>query len=160
MSRSLLNPSTHAKQAYQKSSQPSTTTAVRKTSTQAETDTLKLKKSWEIALAPGKQLPMQAIMAYMGGNSLQVFTIMMVAMLFKGPLQAIAATNSTFARLETEGNKRKMGLVKVAYVAMQCLLLGLGVWKIGQMGLLPTTQSDWLAFESERVCVEKAYFAI
>jgi ER membrane protein complex subunit 4 len=42
---------------------------------------------------------------------------------------------------------------------MQCMLLALGVWKIGKMGLLPTTQSDWMAFESERICLERAYFA-
>lgn len=92
-------------------------------------------------------------------DCLQVFSIMMVAMLFKGPLQAIAATNSTFTKLETEGNKGKMILVKATFIAMQCTLLALGVWKIGKMGLLPTTQSDWMAFEIERMCVEKAYFA-
>ena len=45
-------------------------------------NTLKLKKAWEIALAPAKQLPMQAIMMYMSGNSLQIFSIMMVYMLW------------------------------------------------------------------------------
>lgn len=55
--------------------------ATRKPPTQEETDTLKLKKSWEIALGPAKQLPMQAIMGYMSGNSLQIFSIMMVMML-------------------------------------------------------------------------------
>jgi ER membrane protein complex subunit 4 len=84
---------------------------------------------------------------------------MMVFMLFKGPIQAIAATNSTFTRLETENNKSKMILVKATYVGMQTMLLALGLWKIGQMGLLPTTQSDWVAFEGERECLEKAYFA-
>jgi ER membrane protein complex subunit 4 len=53
---------------FQKAAQPT----ARKAPTQEETDTLKLKKSWEIALAPGKQLPMQLIMSYMSGNSLQV----------------------------------------------------------------------------------------
>ncbi|KAF4943920.1 hypothetical protein F66182_18700, partial [Fusarium sp. NRRL 66182] len=42
-----------------------------------ETDTLKLKKAWEVALAPSKQIPMNAIMMYMSGNSLQIFSIMM-----------------------------------------------------------------------------------
>ena len=54
----------------------------RKAPTQEEMDTLKLKKCWEIALAPAKQLPMQAIMAYMSGSSLQIFSIMMVWMLY------------------------------------------------------------------------------
>lgn len=55
---------------------------IRKPPTQEEMDTLKLKKSWEIALGPAKQLPMQAIMGYMSGNSLQIFSIMMVFMLW------------------------------------------------------------------------------
>ena len=54
----------------------------RKPPTQEEMDTLKLKKSWEIALGPAKQLPMQAIMGYMSGNGLQIFSIMMVFMLY------------------------------------------------------------------------------
>lgn len=54
---------------------------VRKPPTQDEMDTLKVKKAWEVALGPAKQLPMQAIMGYMSGNSLQIFSIMMVFML-------------------------------------------------------------------------------
>ncbi|KAK4908722.1 hypothetical protein LTR66_017540, partial [Elasticomyces elasticus] len=41
------------------------TVSTRKVLTPEETDTLKLKKSWEIALGPAKQLPMQGIMSYM-----------------------------------------------------------------------------------------------
>lgn len=92
-------------------------------------------------------------------DGIEIFSLMMVAMLFKGPFQAIVAANSTFTKLETERNKGKMIFVKATYVGMQCLLLTLGVWKIGQMGLLPTTQSDWVAFEDQRMCLEKAYFA-
>lgn len=54
----------------------------RKIPTSDEMDTLKLKKAWEVALGPAKQLPMQAIMGYMSGNSLQIFSIMMVFMLY------------------------------------------------------------------------------
>lgn len=45
-------------------------------------NTLKLKKAWEVALAPAKQIPMQAIMMYMSGNSLQIFSIFMVYNLY------------------------------------------------------------------------------
>lgn len=55
--------------------------STRKQPTELEMNTLKLKKAWEIALAPAKQIPMQAIMMYMSGNSLQIFSIMMVYML-------------------------------------------------------------------------------
>jgi ER membrane protein complex subunit 4 len=56
--------------------------ATRKPPTELEMNTLKLKKAWEIALAPAKQIPMQGIMMYMSGNSLQIFSMMMVYTLY------------------------------------------------------------------------------
>lgn len=100
-------------------------------------DTLKLKKAWEVALGPIKSLPMTAIMMYMSGNSLQIFSIMMVFMAFKNPVMGILATGQAFERFETEGNRPKMLQVKVAYVAMQLVALALGIWKVNSMGLLP-----------------------
>ncbi|PGH21409.1 hypothetical protein AJ80_03326 [Polytolypa hystricis UAMH7299] len=132
------------------------TTTPRKT---GDTDALKLKKAWELALAPTKQIPMNAIMMYMSGNSLQIFSIMMVFMLFKGPIQGLLSTNSAFAKFESEGTKGQMWMVKAVYMLMQCGLLALGVWKVNAMGLLPTTRSDWLAWETERQPLERAYFA-
>ncbi|KIW32858.1 uncharacterized protein PV07_04373 [Cladophialophora immunda] len=131
----------------------------RKPPTPEETETLKLKKAWEVALGPAKQLPMQAIMGYMSGNSLQIFSIMMVFMLFKNPIQAISQTNTQFARFESAGNRTQMLGVKAVYILMQCLLLGLGIYKVNSMGLLPTTRSDWLAWEYQRQPLERAYFA-
>lgn len=100
-------------------------------------DTLKLKKAWEVALAPVKQLPMTAIMMYMSGNSLQIFSIMMVGMAFKNPIVGLMATNQAFEKLESEGIKSKIIMVKAVYVAMQLLALALGIWKVNGMGLLP-----------------------
>lgn len=62
---------------------------------------------------------------------------MMVFMLFKTPFTAILNIQNTFARLESEGTKDKMILVKITYVLMNLLAVALGTWKINQMGLLP-----------------------
>ncbi|KAH6660728.1 hypothetical protein BKA67DRAFT_530814 [Truncatella angustata] len=132
----------------------------RKAPTPEETDTLKLKKAWEVALAPVKQLPMTAIMMYMSGNSLQIFSIMMVFMAFKNPIMGVLGTNQAFERFESDGNKGKMLQAKLAYVAMQLVALALGVWKVNAMGLLPTTRSDWLAWEALREPIEHAVFAL
>ncbi|ROT41879.1 DUF1077-domain-containing protein [Sodiomyces alkalinus F11] len=123
-------------------------------------DTLKLKKAWETALAPAKSLPMTAFMMYMSGNSLQIFSIMMVFMAFKNPLIGLLNVNAAFARFESESNRDKMLQVKMAYVAMQILALAVGVWKINAMGLLPTTRSDWLAWEHLREPLERAVPAL
>jgi hypothetical protein len=80
---------------------------------------------------------MNAIMMYMSGNSLQIFSIMMVFMLFKGPIQGLIATNAQFLKFETESNRTKIWGCKAVYVLMQFALLGMGVWKVNAMGLLP-----------------------
>lgn len=80
---------------------------------------------------------MQAIMMYMSGNSLQIFSIMMVLMLFKGPIQGLINTNAAFAKYETPSTRARLVGVKAVYVLMQLLLLALGVWKVNGMGLLP-----------------------
>lgn len=141
-------------------------------------DTLKLKKAWEVALAPVKNLPMTAIMMYMTGNSLQIFSIMMVFMAFKNPIAGLLGTNQAFERFETDTNKTKMLQVKLAYVVMQLVALAVGVWKVNAMGLLPwvtlsptclgnrltrqnrTTRSDWLMWEAQREPLESAAVAL
>jgi hypothetical protein len=105
--------------------------------TAEETDTLKLKKAWEVAIAPAKQLPVNAIMMYMSGNSLQIFSVMMVFMLFKAPIQALISLPSTFTRFETDGTRGRLWVVKLVYVLIQLVALGFGIWKVNGMGLLP-----------------------
>ncbi|KZZ95375.1 hypothetical protein AAL_04606 [Moelleriella libera RCEF 2490] len=102
-----------------------------------EMETLKLKKAWEIALAPVKSLPMTVIMMYMSGNSLQIFSIMMVFMAFKNPIAGLLATNQAFERFQSESNAAQILQTKLVYVAMQLVALGVGIWKINSMGLLP-----------------------
>ncbi|KAK4449960.1 ER membrane protein complex subunit 4 [Podospora aff. communis PSN243] len=132
----------------------------KKAPTAEEMDTLKLKKAWEVALGPVKGLPMTGIMMYMSGNSLQIFSIMMVFMAFKNPIMGILGTNQAFERFETDTNRAKIVQVKLAYVAMQLLALALGVWKVNSMGLLPTTRSDWLLWEAQREPLEYAVPAL
>lgn len=92
---------------------------------------------------------MNAIMMYMSGNSLQIFSIMMVFMLFKGPIQGLINTNAAFVKFESEGTRAKLIGVKIVYVLMQLGLLGLGVWKVNAMGLLPYVFSVFCLLSSE-----------
>jgi len=80
---------------------------------------------------------MNAIMMYMSGNSLQIFSIMMVFMLFKNPIQGLISTNQVFTRFETEGTRGRLWMIKATYVIMQLVALSLGIWKVNGMGLLP-----------------------
>ncbi|KAI6759453.1 hypothetical protein HG530_010133 [Fusarium avenaceum] len=132
----------------------------RKPPTGDEMDTLKLKKAWEVALAPVKGLPMTAIMMYMSGNSLQIFSIMMVFMAFKNPLMGLMNTNQAFERFQSDSLSSQLLQVKFVYVVCQLVALGVGIWKINAMGLLPTTRSDWLMWEAQREPLELAVAAL
>ncbi|CVK99937.1 related to ER membrane DUF1077 domain protein [Fusarium mangiferae] len=132
----------------------------RKPPTTSEMETLKLKKAWEVALAPVKGLPMTAIMMYMSGNSLQIFSIMMVFMAFKNPLMGLMNTNQAFERFQSESLSSQLLQVKFVYVVCQLVALGVGIWKINAMGLLPTTRSDWLMWEAQRERLEFAVAAL
>jgi len=94
---------------------------------------------------------------YMTGNSLQIFSIFMVFTLFKTPLTAIVNIQQQFQRYETDGTKEKMLGIKVVYVLVNLAMVALGLYKVNAMGLLPNTRSDWLAWESERTALERAF---
>ena len=80
---------------------------------------------------------MNAIMMYMSGNSLQIFSIMMVFMLFKGPIQGLINTSTVFAKFETEGTRAKLLGVKAVYILMQFgLLVVFTLALLGQVSLI------------------------
>lgn len=80
---------------------------------------------------------MNAIMMYMSGNTLQIFSIMMTAMLFMNPLKALSTVGSTFARFDNERTHARLWPVKLAYIGLQIATIALGIWKVNGMGLLP-----------------------
>lgn len=115
----------------------------------AKTDASHLikKKSWELALAPLKQVPMNLFIMYMAGNSISIFPIMMVGMLFMRPIQALFSINSTFNMVE---NSNAVGQ-KFLYLLGNFINIALALYKCQSMGLLPTHSSDWLAFVEPQV---------
>jgi hypothetical protein len=54
---------------------------------QDDDDRLLARRSWDIALQPIKQLPMNMILAWMAGNTFSLMSIMIVVMLFMKPIQ-------------------------------------------------------------------------
>ncbi|KAF5288568.1 hypothetical protein FQA39_LY15347 [Lamprigera yunnana] len=112
-----------------------------------DTGHLIIKKSWELALAPLKQVPMNLFIMYMAGNSISIFPIMMVGMLCMRPIQALFSLNSTFKMVENSSVMRQ----KIVYIFGNLVNIGLALYKCQSMGLLPTHTSDWLAFVEPRI---------
>uniref|UniRef100_T1J4X3 ER membrane protein complex subunit 4 n=1 Tax=Strigamia maritima TaxID=126957 RepID=T1J4X3_STRMM len=116
-----------------------------------ETDPhLIVKKSWDIALGPLKQVPMNLFIMYMAGNSISIFPIMMVGMLFLRPVKALLSFQATFKMIE---GSHAMGQ-KFVYLLGNIACLALALYKCQSMGLLPTHASDWLAFATPQQRME------
>lgn len=121
------------------------------TETSKDTDPLLLiKKLWDVALGPLKQVPMNLFIMYMAGNSISIFPIMMVGMLIVRPVKAVFTTQSTFKMVE---GTQAIGQ-KFVYFIGNVVNIMLALYKCQSMGLLPTHSSDWLAFEEPTTRVE------
>lgn len=103
---------------------------------------LVVKKAWDVALAPLKQVPMNMFIMWMSGNSISIFPIMMVGMMFLRPIQALFSAGQAFKAIEGDQAPLQKLVWLLGHVA--CMILAL--YKCQVMGLLPTHSSDWLAF--------------
>lgn len=115
-----------------------------------DTSHLIMKKSWDLALGPLKQVPMNLFIMYMAGNSISIFPIMMVGMLIVRPLKALFATQATFKMVEGTSSAGQ----KLIYIFGNLVNVGLALYKCHSMGLLPTHSSDWLAFVEPQTRLE------
>ncbi|CAF4757455.1 ER membrane protein complex subunit 4 [Pieris napi] len=113
------------------------------TSKDSDSQLLLIKKLWDVALGPLKQVPMNLFIMYMAGNSISIFPIMMVGMLIVRPIKALFTTQSTFKMVE---GTQAVGQ-KFVYIIGNIVNIFLALYKFQSMGLLPTHSSDWLAFE-------------
>jgi ER membrane protein complex subunit 4 len=97
------------------------------------------KLAMSIAMKPGQQILMQAFMLWMSGSQLNMFSINVTSMAIITPLAAIFTMDQTF------GNLRDVDLKvpKLLYTALNLAFLGVGLYKMSSMRLLPTTAADW-----------------
>ena len=105
------------------------------------------KRSWNIALAPIKQLPMNLFIMYMSGSSISIFPIMIIGMMVFRPIKAMMAYKSSFKMLDVDSQAI---LQKIVWVLGNWLGIAIALYKCHSMGLLPTAPSDWLAFKEHR----------
>lgn len=142
-----------------------------------------IKKSWDLALGPLKQVPMNLFIMYMAGSSISIFPIMMVGMLIIRPVKALFTLQQSKYFNSTKINKIYCNILqytkiycnltchfpcsafkviegthafgqKFVYFLGQLVNIALALYKCQSMGLLPTHASDWLAFVEPQTRVE------
>jgi ER membrane protein complex subunit 4 len=111
--------------------------------------TKRQKMAMSIALQPGQQIAMQAFMLYMSGNQLNMFSINVTSMAIITPLTAIFSIDQTFRKVQHDTTNDEandvLQIPKLIYLALNLAFLGLGLYKMSSMRLLPTTSADWIS---------------
>lgn len=111
-------------------------------------------RSWDIALGPLKQAPMNVMISWMAGNSIALFPIMFIGMLLFRPLQSMFSMSKAFEAIESG---QYSILQKLIYLFGNLVNLAIALYKCHSMGLLPTYASDWLAFADPQERMEFSY---
>lgn len=109
---------------------------------------LRIKRCWDLALGPFKQVPMNLFIMYMSGNSISIFPIMMVVMMMFRPFKTLVSVNQVFKPFESGANGLGVNILgqKLVFILGNLAGVALAMFKCHSMGLLPTHASDWLAF--------------
>jgi hypothetical protein len=95
---------------------------------------LKFQGAMAFARSPIGQVFMTGLMLYFSGNSIQIFSMMTLAMAFWNPSKAILSLNQAFEKFEHP--KLSLVLPKIVYVICNLALVGVAVYKCTSMGLL------------------------
>jgi len=101
-------------------------------------------RAMSLATKPGQQILMNAFMLWMSGKSLNIFSIGIITMAILTPLQGIFTLEKTFGPLEDQNADVQMP--KLIFVALNLVWLGVGLYKMSSVRLLPTTSADWTGY--------------
>mmetsp|Transcript_17898 Transcript_17898/g.44233 ORF Transcript_17898/g.44233 Transcript_17898/m.44233 type:complete len:211 (-) Transcript_17898:30-662(-) len=96
-------------------------------------------KAMAIATKPGNQLAMNAFMLWMSGKNLNIFSISTTSSAVLTPITNIFRVESVFENLETDTQ-----VPKLIFVALNVVWLGIGLYKMSSLRLLPTTAADFM----------------
>ncbi|KAL2236896.1 ER membrane protein complex subunit 4 [Sesamum indicum] len=136
-SRDILDPP-----GFTRASQEQDDSAVSKQKKDAEAN-WKAQKAWEVAQAPFKNLFMMAFMMWMAGSTVHLFSIGITFSALLQPINALRGVGKVFEPYKD--NKVDLLVPKLVFIALNLVGLGMGIWKLNTLGLLPTHVSDWVS---------------
>ncbi|CAB9517083.1 membrane protein complex subunit 4 [Seminavis robusta] len=98
-------------------------------------------KAMSVATKPGQQILMNAFMLWMSGKTLNIFSISVTSQAILGPINSILSLDKTFGPMQDQN--ADVSIPKLIFVALNMVWLGIGLYKMTSMRLLPTTSADW-----------------
>ncbi|KAI6654754.1 ER membrane protein complex subunit 4 isoform X1 [Oopsacas minuta] len=117
---------------------------------QEQNRNLLTKQSWNAALAPMYQVPMNLLLMYMTGSTISIYGLMMVGILMYRPISALLTSKDFYKQLRGDQKLLQM----FVYLLANIVSLLLGLYKCEMLGILPIYASDWIKFGIEREVLE------
>ena len=112
----------------------STSKPSKKTSNSAEAEnlaSLMVQKAWQISFQPAKSIPMNMIVSYMSGTSLQIISIMTALMFVSNPIKSVINIRRTFKPVMGNPEVQPQVLsAMIMFVVFQAMLMGIGIHKL------------------------------
>lgn len=103
--------------------------------------------SWHAAFSPMRSLIMSALMLYISGSDVHVFSVMAVVTVLVMHVQALTSTPEKFKMIVEKNSDLEGRVIPQMLVHMLACVVGIGgaLYKCQLLGFLPTTESDWVA---------------
>jgi hypothetical protein len=98
---------------------------------------------YAMATAPAKNVAFMCFMAYMFGNGIQIFSIIMTFSLLAQPFSAILSSGEMF-KADAEFKLDTL-TPRLLYCLVHSGQIVFGLYKLNAMGLLPVHASDWIS---------------
>ena len=86
---------------------------------------------------------MNAFMLWMSGKNLNIFSISITTMAILNPVKSVLNVSNAFRSCEDPDGKVDLTSSKSLFVLMNLIWLGVGLYKMANMKLLPLTSADW-----------------
>eukprot|EP01127_Copromyxa_protea_P003491 TRINITY_DN13301_c0_g1_i1.p1 TRINITY_DN13301_c0_g1~~TRINITY_DN13301_c0_g1_i1.p1 ORF type:complete len:168 (-),score=29.30 TRINITY_DN13301_c0_g1_i1:44-547(-) len=121
--------------------------SVRKGPTEDQLEQLRMKKAWETAKTPFSMIPFYLMMFFMIPNSPSIISLSFCWMALSNPVTAILNINATFLPCKGANTPAsKLLPMKILFVILHLGWVAASLYKLSNLGLLPTTDADWLPF--------------
>jgi hypothetical protein len=86
------------------------------------------------------------VLQYMSGTHITIWSMMMTGNGLVTPLNQISNVNKQFKRFESKDNSVDLTTPKLIFIALNLASLGVALYKMKAMGLLPVTAADWTGY--------------
>jgi ER membrane protein complex subunit 4 len=116
---------------------------------------VKQQQAMKMAYAPGTALFQTALMLWMSGSSIQIFSIYSTFNALSSPVKGLFNLETVFGRFAKDKGV-DTNMPKLIYIVLQLVALGVGMYKCHTMGLLPVTSIDWLWQLPDKIHTEEA----